>query len=66
MLSYVIYIVNMSNILSYERGKEPWATGLSQKYNVDRLVYYEACATIIVAIERKINHEINPCISRAV
>ena len=27
--------------------------GFTQKYNVDRLVYYEACANIVVAIERE-------------
>ena len=27
--------------------------GFTQKYNVDRLVYYEACENIVVAIERE-------------
>ncbi|STO23696.1 GIY-YIG nuclease family protein [Fluoribacter gormanii] len=27
--------------------------GFTKKYNVDRLVYYEACGSIIVAIERE-------------
>ncbi|MDP3560189.1 MAG: GIY-YIG nuclease family protein [Legionellaceae bacterium] len=27
--------------------------GFTQKYNVDRLVYYEACGNIVVAIERE-------------
>ncbi|WP_238584752.1 hypothetical protein [Legionella moravica] len=35
--------------------------GFTKKYNVDRLVYYEACESIVVVIERenklKIDHE---------
>jgi putative endonuclease len=27
--------------------------GFTQKYNVDRLVYYEACDNIVLAIERE-------------
>ena len=34
--------------------KNKLVKGFTQKYNVDRLVYYEACANIVVAIERVI------------
>ena len=33
-----------------KQGRQPKRTG---KYNVDRLVYYEACDNIVVAIERE-------------
>lgn len=33
--------------------KSKLVKGFTQKYNVDRLVYYEACENIIVAIERE-------------
>jgi putative endonuclease len=33
--------------------KSKLVKGFTQKYNVDRLVYYEACANIVVAIERE-------------
>ncbi|SIR84245.1 putative endonuclease, partial [Fluoribacter gormanii] len=33
--------------------KNKLVAGFTKKYNVDRLVYYEACGSIIVAIERE-------------
>ena len=33
--------------------KNKLVKGFTQKYNVERLVYYEACENIIVAIERE-------------
>ena len=33
--------------------KNKLVKGFTQKYNVDRLVYYEACANIVAAIERE-------------
>jgi putative endonuclease len=33
--------------------KSKLVKGFTQKYNVDRLVYYEACPDIIVAITRE-------------
>ena len=33
--------------------KNKLVKGFTQKYNVDRLVYYEACANIVMAIERE-------------
>ena len=33
--------------------KNKLVKGFTQKYNVDRLVYYEACVNIIMAIERE-------------
>ena len=33
--------------------KNKLVTGFTQKYNVDRLVYYEVCSSIIVPIERE-------------
>lgn len=33
--------------------KNKRVAGFTQKYNVDRLVYYEVCSGIVVAIERK-------------
>jgi putative endonuclease len=33
--------------------KNKLVKGFTQKYNVDRLVYYEACANIVVAIDRE-------------
>jgi putative endonuclease len=33
--------------------KNKLVKGFTQKYNVDRLVYYEACDNIVVAIERE-------------
>ncbi|MBA3535112.1 MAG: GIY-YIG nuclease family protein [Tatlockia sp.] len=33
--------------------KDKLVKGFAQKYNVDRLVYYEAHANIVVAIERE-------------
>ena len=33
--------------------KSKLVKGFTHKYNVDRLVYYEACANIVAAIERE-------------
>lgn len=33
--------------------KNKMMAGFTKKYNVDRLVYYEVCSEIIVAIERE-------------
>ena len=33
--------------------KNKLVAGFTQKYNVDRLVYYEVCSGIVVAIERE-------------
>ena len=33
--------------------KNKMVAGFTKKYNVDRLVYYEVCSEIIVAIERE-------------
>lgn len=33
--------------------KNKLLAGFTKKYNVDRLVYYEVCGSIIVAIERE-------------
>ena len=33
--------------------KSKLVKGFTQKYNVDRLVYYETCENIVVAIERE-------------
>ena len=33
--------------------KNKMVAGFTKKYNVDRLVYYEECSEIIVAIERE-------------
>ena len=33
--------------------KNKLVTGFTQKYNVDRLVYFEVCSGIVVAIERE-------------
>ena len=33
--------------------KNKRVAGFTQKYNVDRLVYYEVCGSIVVAIERE-------------
>jgi putative endonuclease len=50
----VLYIGVTSNLLRriYEH-KEKLVKGFTQKYNVDRLVYYESCGGIVAAIERE-------------
>ena len=50
----VLYTGVTSNLIRrvYEH-KSKLVKGFTQKYNVDRLVYYEACANIVVAIERE-------------
>ena len=62
--SYVYPLANKHNNVLYTgvtsdlirrvyEHKNKLVKGFTQKYNVDRLVYYEACANIVVAIERE-------------
>lgn len=50
----VLYTGVTSNLIRriYEH-KSKLVKGFTQKYNVDRLVYYEACENIVMAIERE-------------
>ena len=50
----VLYVGVASDLIRriYEH-KNKLVKGFTQKYNVDRLVYYEACGNIVVAIERE-------------
>ena len=62
--SYVYFVANAHNNVLYVgvtsdlirriyEHKNKLVKGLTQKYNVDRLVYYEVCDTILGAIERE-------------
>lgn len=62
--SYVYLLANKYNNVLYTgvtndlirrvyEHKNKLVAGFTQKYNVDRLVYYEVCSGIIVAIERE-------------
>ena len=62
--SYVYLLANKHNNVLYTgvtsdlirrvyEHKSKLVQGFTKKYNVDRLVYYEACANIVVAIERE-------------
>jgi len=62
--SYVYLLANKYNNVLYtgvtsdlvrriDEHKNKLVKGFTQKYNVDRLVYYEACDNILVAIERE-------------
>lgn len=62
--SYVYFVANEHNNVLYigvtndlirriYQHKNKLTKGFTQKYNVDRLVYYEACENIVVAIERE-------------
>ena len=62
--SYVYLLANKHNTVLYTgvtsdlirrvyEHKNKLVNGFTQKYNVDRLIYYEACANIVVAIERE-------------
>lgn len=62
--SYVYFVANTHNNVLYVgvtsdlirriyEHKNKRVKGFTQKYNVDRLVYYEACDNIVVAIERE-------------
>lgn len=62
--SYVYLLANKHNNVLYTgltndligrvyEHKNKLVTGFTQKYNVDRLVYYEVCSGILVAIERE-------------
>ena len=62
--SYVYLLANKHNNVLYTgvtsdlirrvyEHKNKRVKGFTQKYNVDRLVYYEVCANIVVAIERE-------------
>ncbi|STO23260.1 GIY-YIG nuclease family protein [Fluoribacter gormanii] len=60
--SYIYLLANKHNNVLYTgvsndlirrvyEHKNKLVAGFTKKYNVDRLVYYEACGCIIVAIE---------------
>ena len=62
--SYVYLLANKHNNVLYTgvthdlirriyEHKNKLVAGFTQKYNVDRLVYYEAAGSIMVAIERE-------------
>ena len=62
--SYIYLLANKHNNVLYTgvttdlirrvyEHKNKMVKGFTQKYNVDRLVYYEACTNIVVAIERE-------------
>lgn len=62
--SYVYLLANKHNNVLYTgvtndlirrvyEHKNKMMAGFTKKYNVDRLVYYEVCSEIIVAIERE-------------
>lgn len=62
--SYVYLLANKHNNVLYTRvtnnlmrrvyeHKNKMVAGFTQKYNVDRLVYFEVCSGIVVAIERE-------------
>lgn len=62
--SYIYLLANKHNNVLYTgvtsdlirriyEHKNKLVKGFTQKYNVDRLVYYEACVNIVVAIERE-------------
>lgn len=62
--SYVYLLANKHNNVLYtgvtndlirrvDEHKSKLVAGFTQKYNVDRLVYYEVCGGIVAAIERE-------------
>ena len=62
--SYVYLLANKHNNVLYTgvtndlirrvyEYKNKLVAGFTQKYNVDRLVYFEVCSGIVVAIERE-------------
>lgn len=62
--SYVYILTNKHNNVLYTgvtndlirrvyEHKSKLVAGFTQKYNVDRLVYYEVCESIVAAIERE-------------
>lgn len=62
--SYVYLLANKHNNVLYTgvtndlirrvyEHKNKLVAGFTKKYNVDRLVYYEVCSDIVVAIERE-------------
>jgi putative endonuclease len=64
MESYVYLLANKYNNVLYTgvtndlirrvyEHKNKLVAGFTQKYNVDRLVYFEVCSGIVVAIERE-------------
>jgi putative endonuclease len=64
MESYVYLLTNKKNTVLYTgvtnnlirrvyEHKNKLVAGFTQKYNVDRLVYYETCSDISVAIARE-------------
>ncbi len=54
--SYVYLLANKHSNVLYEH-KNKLIKGFTQKYNVDRLLYYEACPDIMVAITREKKNE---------
>jgi len=64
MESYVYLLANKHNNVLYTgvtndlirrvyEHKNKMVAGFTRKYNVDRLVYFEVCSGIVVAIERE-------------
>ena len=62
--SYIYLLANKHNNVLYTgvtndlirriyEHKSKLVVGFTQKYNVDRLVYYEICGSIVAAIERE-------------
>lgn len=62
--SYIYLLANQHNNVLYTgvtndlirrvyEHKNKLVAGFTKKYNVDRLVYYEICSEIIIAIERE-------------
>ena len=62
--SYIYLLANKHNNVLYTgvtndlirrvyEHKNKLVAGFTQKYNVDRLVYFEVCSGIVVAIERE-------------
>ncbi|HXY74149.1 MAG TPA: GIY-YIG nuclease family protein [Dehalococcoidales bacterium] len=62
--SYVYLLANKHNNVLYTgvtndlmrrvyEHKSKLVAGFTQKYNIDRLVYYEVCSDIVTAIERE-------------
>ena len=62
--SYIYLLANKHNNVLYNgvtndlirrvyEHKNKLVAGFTKKYNVDRLVYYEVCGSIITAIERE-------------
>ena len=52
--NHVLYTGVTNDLIrrAYEH-KNKLVAGFTQKYNVDRLVYFEVCSGIVIAIERE-------------